>query len=47
MIVDFEETAPKLGFKYRSEKPSKFNKEYNDIKKNSLKKKRKRVNTGK
>jgi hypothetical protein len=44
MIVDFEESGPKAGFKYRSEKPSKFNKEYNDIMKKSLSKKRKRTN---
>ena len=28
MIVDFEESGPKSGFKFRSEKPSKYNKEY-------------------
>lgn len=42
MIVDFEETGPKQGFKYRTEKPSKFNKEYKDIVQKVLKKKRKR-----
>lgn len=44
MIVDFEESGPKAGFKYRSEKPSKFNKEYNDMVKKTLSKKRKRTN---
>lgn len=42
MIVDFEETGPKMGYKYRSEKPSKFNKEYKELMKKSLQKKRKR-----
>lgn len=28
MVVDFEETGPRKGFKFRSDKPSKFNKEY-------------------
>jgi hypothetical protein len=31
MIVDFEETGPKAGFKFRSQTPSKFNKEYNEV----------------
>ncbi len=44
MVVDFEEVGPKKGFKYRSEAPSKFNKEYNDIQKKVLSKKRKRNN---
>jgi nucleolin len=43
MIVDFEDSGPKMGFKYRSEKPSKFNKEYRDVMKKSLQKKRKRT----
>lgn len=42
MIVDFEETGPKGGYKYRTEKPSKFNKEYNEVIKKSMLKKRKR-----
>ncbi len=42
MIVDFEEAAAKQGYKFRSEKPSKYNKEYQDILKTSLRKKRKR-----
>jgi len=40
MVVDFEENRPKQGFKFRSSEPSKFNKEYNDIKHKSLNKKR-------
>ena len=44
MIVDFEETGPKAGYKFRGDKPSRFNKEYNDIMKNTLSKKRKRTN---
>jgi hypothetical protein len=44
MIVDFEDSGPKQGYKFRSEKPSKFNKEYNDIMKKSLQKKRTRNN---
>jgi hypothetical protein len=44
MIVDFEDTGPKKGFKFRSQTPSKFNKEYKDILKNSISKKRKRNN---
>ena len=51
MIVDFEESGAKMGYKFRSENPSKYNKEYyiifiiyryQDILKTSLKKKRKR-----
>jgi hypothetical protein len=42
MIVDFEESGPKAGFKFRNSNPSKFNKEYNEVVKTSLKKKRKR-----
>ncbi len=44
MIVDFEDSGPKMGYKYRTEVPSKFNKDYNDIMKKSLSKKRKRTN---
>lgn len=40
MIVDFEETAAKQGFKFRSKEPSKFNKEYNEVMSKSLRKKR-------
>jgi len=28
MIVDFEESGAKQGYKFRSENPSKYNKEY-------------------
>lgn len=42
MVVDYEETGPKMGYKYRSDAPSKFNKEYKEIVKKSLQKKRKR-----
>ena len=28
MIVDFEESGAKMGYKFRSENPSKYNKEY-------------------
>lgn len=31
MIVDFEDTKPKQGFKFRSKEPSKFNQEYRSI----------------
>ncbi len=40
MHIDFEDSGPKKGFKYRTENPSKFNKDYNNI----LQKKRKRKN---
>jgi len=43
MIVDFEESGPKMGYKYRTEKPSKFNKDYKEIVQKSLQKKRKRA----
>ena len=42
IIVDFEESGAKQGYKFRSEKPSKYNKEYQEIVKTSLRKKRKR-----
>jgi RNA recognition motif-containing protein len=42
MIVDFDQGAPKAGFKFRSEKPSHFNKEYKDVVHDTLKKKRQR-----
>jgi hypothetical protein len=42
MIVDFEESAAKQGYKFRSEKPSKYNKEFQELVKSSLRKKRKR-----
>jgi RNA recognition motif-containing protein len=42
MIVDFEQGGPKAGFKFRSQAPSNFNKEYNDVVINSLNKKRHR-----
>jgi nucleolin len=42
MIIDFEQSGPKAGFKFRSETPSNFNKEYNDVVNNTLKKKRQR-----
>ena len=42
MIVDFEESGAKQGYKFRSDKPSKYNKEFQDIVKSSLRKKRKR-----
>lgn len=38
MLVDYEETKPKKGFKFRSNEPSRFNKEYKEI----LNKKRKK-----
>ena len=42
MIVDFEDSGPKSGYKFRSETPSKFNKDYRDIMKKNLQKKRNR-----
>jgi nucleolin len=42
MIVDFEQSGPKAGFKFRSDKPSNFNKEYKTIVNDTLKKKRQR-----
>lgn len=44
MHIDYEVTGPKKGYKYRSEKPSKFNKDYQQIQKNALNKKRRRNN---
>lgn len=44
MLIDFEDSGPKKGYKYRSQNPSKFNKEYNKILKNSTNKKRNRDN---
>lgn len=43
MVVDFEESGAKQGYKFRSDKPSKYNKEYQEIMKSSLRKKRKRT----
>jgi hypothetical protein len=42
MQVDFDLGAPKQGYKFRSEKPSKFNQEYQDVTKKALQRKRKR-----
>ncbi len=42
MIVDFEETGAKQSYKFRSEKPSKYNKEFQNLINTSLKKKKKR-----
>jgi len=44
MIVDFEESGPKMGYKFRTDVSSKFNKEYNEIQSKTLNKKRKRKN---
>lgn len=42
IYVDFEESGPKQGYKFRTDKPSKFNKEYKEVVHNNLNKKRKR-----
>ena len=42
MVVDYEENKPKQGFKFRNNTHSKFNKDFNNIVKKSLNKKRKR-----
>ncbi len=42
IVVDFEDSAPKAGFKFRSDAPSKFNMEYKQIEQKALSKKRNR-----
>ena len=40
MTVDYEDGKPKLGYKFRSNEPSKYNREFNELKTNTLRKKR-------
>lgn len=47
MFVDFEDTTQRVGFKYRNDQPSKYNKEYQKIQKGVLEKKRVRPEDGK